>query len=84
MLLGRVGAAGLRCLQGVLQLLSALRRLQDRRHQERPLVLALLMVSGGLFVNSASLPAFFVLLNHANVFTYGFASLPTGRKYTFL
>lgn len=40
-----------------------------------PLVLALLMVSGGLFINPASLPAPFALLNRANLFTYGFAAL---------
>ena len=40
-----------------------------------PLVLALLMVSGGLFISPASLPPAFALLAKANLFTYGFAAL---------
>ena len=40
-----------------------------------PLVLALFLVSGGLFVNAASLPPLFVWLNKINVFTYGFSAL---------
>ena len=40
-----------------------------------PVVLALLMVCGGLFVNAASLPPLFVLLNKVNVFTHGFSAL---------
>ena len=40
-----------------------------------PVVLALLMVCGGLFVNAASLPPLFTLLNKVNVFTHGFSAL---------
>ena len=40
-----------------------------------PLVLALFMVSGGLFVNVASVPPLFRVLNHVNMFSYGFAAL---------
>ena len=40
-----------------------------------PLVLALFMVSGGLFVNAAKLPALFRGLNRINMFSYAFSAL---------
>ncbi|KAL1496592.1 hypothetical protein AB1Y20_014197 [Prymnesium parvum] len=40
-----------------------------------PLGLALFMVTGGLFVNGASVPPIFRWLNAANVFSYGFGAL---------
>ena len=40
-----------------------------------PLVLALFMVSGGLFVKPSTVPYLFRVLNRVNVFSYGFSAL---------
>ena len=40
-----------------------------------PVGLSLFLASGGFFVNTNSVPALFRLLNHANLFVYGFGAL---------
>ena len=40
-----------------------------------PVGLSLFLASGGFFVNTNSVPAIFRLLNHANIFVYGFGAL---------
>lgn len=40
-----------------------------------PLFLALCMATGGLFVNSGSVPPLFQVFNRVNIFSYGFSAL---------
>jgi len=63
------------CAESYVVLVGALMPDEKSATVVGPLILALFMVSGGLFVNSASVPFLFQLFNRINMFTYGFSAL---------